>query len=588
MAIHVETGLMRSPTPYQSKALAHLGLVAGMYDELGIGEKIDALIPHDETKRHISLGQAVKAMVLNGLGFANRALYLMPHFFEDKPTARLIGSGVTADHLNDDVLGRTLDAIYQYGATPLYMALAGQAVSRLDLACRCVHLDSTSFHTDGVYNSLLDKEDVPFNTIHVTKGYSRDHRPDLNQIVLQLINENQAGIPLTMSTLSGHADDKTHFRKTVTEYVSQLQNDVGVEIFVADSALYNKESLHEMELIPDLYWLTRVPMSIHDATQFVDTIGPELLAESTEDVVYRTLSTTYAGIRQRWIIVFSPDAHARACKTVAKQWKKDLEADRKHWTQLTKKTFASVEEAEAAFEVWQKKLLVTRVDSMRLISEPYYQGKGRPAKHRQPDGFTYRIDGERVEIIEKKEERTVRKSCFILATNHLDADLTDMDALSGRIAKENNPIDSTDDVLELHPLATAPLVIATYKGQQKVEKGFRFLKDPLFMATNLYLKSEERIMALMMVMCLCLLVYAALEYRVRQTLKETGELFPNQCGQPVSNPTARWIFQYFKGIHVLILNTLEEYILNLNEQQQLLLSLLGSRYIDLYSNFEVT
>ena len=63
-----------------SKILNHLGLVAGMYDELGLGELLDRLIPQDKEKRVVSVGQAVKAMVVNGLGFTNRALYMTAFF----------------------------------------------------------------------------------------------------------------------------------------------------------------------------------------------------------------------------------------------------------------------------------------------------------------------------------------------------------------------------------------------------------------------------------------------------------------------------------------------------------------------------
>ncbi|CAK8720455.1 DUF4277 domain-containing protein [Candidatus Electrothrix gigas] len=62
------------PQKSSGKLLNHLGLVAGMYDELGLGELIDSLIPQDEEQRIVSIGQAVKAMVVNGLGFANRPL----------------------------------------------------------------------------------------------------------------------------------------------------------------------------------------------------------------------------------------------------------------------------------------------------------------------------------------------------------------------------------------------------------------------------------------------------------------------------------------------------------------------------------
>jgi transposase len=88
MAVHIETGSMAGPPHYSSQALNHLGLVAGMYDELGLGELIDQVLVQDDASRTVSLGQAVKAMVLNGLGFAHRALYLTPLFFKDKPVER--------------------------------------------------------------------------------------------------------------------------------------------------------------------------------------------------------------------------------------------------------------------------------------------------------------------------------------------------------------------------------------------------------------------------------------------------------------------------------------------------------------------
>ena len=127
-----------------------------MVDELGLVELIDAVIIQDHEQRVVSVGQCVKAMVLNGLGFVNRALYLMPHFFKDKPISRLLGEGIEAEHLNDDTLGRAMDTIYAYDAEQLYGQLAAQSVKRLGLSCDVGHIDSTSFHTDGVYNSDQD------------------------------------------------------------------------------------------------------------------------------------------------------------------------------------------------------------------------------------------------------------------------------------------------------------------------------------------------------------------------------------------------------------------------------------------------
>ena len=118
---------------YKSETLEHLGLVAGMFDELGIGELVDKHVPQDLEQRKISVGQALKAMVLNGLGFANRRLYLTTKFFQNKATERLLGQGVKPEQLNDDALGKALDDLYSHGVSELYSKLAAQAATRLGI-----------------------------------------------------------------------------------------------------------------------------------------------------------------------------------------------------------------------------------------------------------------------------------------------------------------------------------------------------------------------------------------------------------------------------------------------------------------------
>jgi transposase len=77
-------------------------------------------------------GDAVKrAGLLNGLGFANRRLYLVPQFFKTKPVEHLLGPGITADDLNDECLGRALDWLYAHDPTTLFAGIAAQARHRL-------------------------------------------------------------------------------------------------------------------------------------------------------------------------------------------------------------------------------------------------------------------------------------------------------------------------------------------------------------------------------------------------------------------------------------------------------------------------
>lgn len=95
-------------------------------------------------------------------------------------------------------------------------------------------------------------------------------------------------------------------------------------------------------------------------------------------------------------------------------------------------------------------------------------------------------------------------------------------------------------------------MLENYTGQGvSVERGFRFLKDPLFFADSLFLKKPERIMALMMIMGLALLIYALAERRLHLTLEKTNGKIPDQKGKPTATPTIRWVFQPFEGIDIL-------------------------------------
>jgi transposase len=202
----------------RSQILDHLGLVAGMFDELGIGDVRDKATQQNPAMRDLTVGEAVKAMVLNGLGFVNQALSLVPRVFQNKPTSRLIAPRVVPAQLNDDALGRALDTLYDYGVTELSSLIAATAAKRLGLAPTFAHLDSTSFHVDGRSNSEKEPE---AEVMHITRGSSRDHRPDLNQVMLELMVEHQAGIPVLMQPLSGNSSDAHEFGQVGKDHMAQ-------------------------------------------------------------------------------------------------------------------------------------------------------------------------------------------------------------------------------------------------------------------------------------------------------------------------------------------------------------------------------
>ncbi len=277
------------PHPYRSQILDHLGLVAGMFDELGIGEVIDRATRHQPETRIVTTGDAVKAMVLNGLGFVNQQLYLVSRFFQDKPTSRLLAPMVIeAKHLNDDALGRALDTLYADGVTELYRLIAATAAARLGLAPQFVHLDSTSFHVDGRYNSDHAPDE---QVVHITRGYRRDHRPDLNQVMLELIVEPQAGIPVLMKPLSGNSSDAPACGPIIQEHVAPRHTTDGTTYLVADSALSSKDNLQKLSETR-LKWMTRVPATLSEAQAALAQADPQTMAPLLDGYRYRALTST--------------------------------------------------------------------------------------------------------------------------------------------------------------------------------------------------------------------------------------------------------------------------------------------------------
>lgn len=374
---------------YKTEEINHLGLVAGMYDELEIGTIIDKAIPQDFEKRNVSIGQAVKAMVINGLGFVNQRLYLMPEFFENKPVDRLIGKEIEAEHLNDDVLGRALDDIYACGPTELYSLIGIHSCRKLGLdGPRFGHLDGTSFHLHGQYNSEEEPEE---GVIHITRGYSRDHRPDLNQVILDLIVENKARIPILMKPLSGNGSDKTDFREIIAGHINQLEQDHGIEYLVSDSALYTQDTLHEFAG-SGIHWISRVPETINDAVEAICQTKTDEMEELCQGYKGRILTSNYAGIEQRWLVVHSEAARKRAVKAVNRDMLKKSERETSALKKLCRKEFACEADARKALEDFQSGLKYTALEETTICERKKYGRKGRPGKNEKPENSVFLIE----------------------------------------------------------------------------------------------------------------------------------------------------------------------------------------------------
>ncbi len=503
---------MSAEPEYETQSIDHLGIVAGISREIGLVETIDEKV--GQTDRKVSCGEAVLAMVLNALGFTSRALYLMPDYLRNKPIDLLIRSGLNPDDFNDDTLGRSLDDLYACGVTEVFASVASKALSTYGIEHRFVHLDSSSFHLHGQYDVEAPDEEM----ITITHGYSRDHRPDLKQVVAQIITSHKSNLPVWLEVLSGNSSDKESFAKTVKAYCQHLK-DKKQPYFVMDSAGYSETNLKTLQ---NMLWLMRVPETLAEAKRLVRETDRAQMTDLEPGYWGKEVKSEYGGVAQRWLVVFSQAAYERELKTLDKKRAREQEAAEKLWRKVSQPVFNCQEDAEAACKQFNQRWKYHRA-SMEVRPITKHAHPGRPSVGTEPEVVGYALSGSVQEFSPGIEEAKLSLGKFILATNEMD--------------NQNLP---------------AAAMLENYTDQGiSVERGFRFLKDPLFFADSLFLKNPARIMALIMIMGLALLIFALGERELRLALKKNNQTVPNQKHKPTETPTLRWVFQMFEGLDVL-------------------------------------
>ena len=422
--------------------------------------------------------------------------------------------------------------------------MASHALQVYGIPSRFVHLDSSSFHLHGAY----DADEPEREAISITYGYSKDHRPDLKQVVLQLITQHKSALPIWLEVLNGNSNDKKTFTATVKAYCSQLSAKEPAYV-VMDSAGFSEGTLKEAQA-QDIFWVMRVPETLAQAKKLVKETPTAEMVELEEGYWGKEVTCEYAGVQQRWLVVFSQAAESREQKTLEKAQAKELEKAQKEWRKLEEQRFNCQADAEKALEQFNQKWKYHQANA-EAVPLLQYLRQGRPTAADQKEAVGYTLTGSVAENPVAVEEAKRSLGRFIVATNDLDTK-----RLSAQALLEN------------------------YKDQGvSVERGFRFLKDPLFFAHSLFLKNPGRIMALLMIMGLSLLIYSLAERKLRQALKDMNVTVPDQKRKQTQKPTIRWVFQLFEGLDILMVKQNQEVILrqllNLRPVQEQVITLLG-------------
>ncbi|CAD5925023.1 IS1634 family transposase [Planktothrix agardhii] len=522
--------------------LDHLGIVAGVIDEMELVEEVNKKVGL-RAKEAVSPGQVMKAMILNGLGFLSAPLYLFENFFVGKATEHLIGEGVIAEQLNDDRIGRALDKYYEVGTTNLFTAIALKAAQKFQVEKESVHLDSSSISVEGEYKSKEEENqeiEEEMKAIKIVHGYSRDKRPDLKQFIIDMVVSGDGDVPLYLKIDDGNADDKSVFVERLKEFKKQWTFE---GICVADSALYTAENIGAMA---GMKWITRVPLSIKEAQNKIVEIEEEEW-EQSQIKGYRiaTKSSEYANIKQRWLVVESEARKKAAIKKISEQVEKQLENAKASLRKLLKQEYACIADAEIGIKMLSDSWKYHEIKEIKCTEKASKKSQSKTEKGNQEKTIVYQVTGEiepRESVIEAEKIKAGR---FILATNILD---------KKEVSNEK--------------------LLAEYKAQQSNERGFRFLKDPLFFTASVFVKKPERVEAIAMIMGLCLLVYNLAQRKLRKQLETAQEGVRNQVKKLTNKPTMRWIFQMFQAVHLVRING-EKQVSNLTQERQEILQHLG-------------
>jgi transposase len=263
-----------------------------------------------------------------------------------------------------------------------------------------------------------------------------------------------------------------------------------------------------------VWWVSRVPETSTQAKAIiaqeeVDWQGSVALRWSEHEV-------SIGDRTERWIVVQSTEEVERQQATLQRRAEQDRQLWTKHLRELGQRTFACEADAQTALTEAQKGVPAWLKTDLSLNVSARYAGRGRP-RTGVPPQQVWTVHGT-ISVVEgASRAEAERKAKFMVATN----------------------------VPATH--RSAEDLMRVYKAQNGVERGFAFLKDPLVLASSVFVKKIERVMATGFVMVLCLLIDRLAEQRLRQRLAETGASVSNQLKQPTQQQNRRLLAPPSRG-----------------------------------------
>jgi len=466
--------------------------------------------------------------------------------------------------LNDDRVGRALDKLFAADVASLVLRVAAHVVKEFGLRLDELHNDSTTVSFFGAYlDAAMEQYVLGRPTLAITFGHSKDHRPDLKQLLFILTVTADGGVPLHFRAASGNVtDDVTH--RDTWDLLCQLTGRRDF-LYVADSKLATRENM----------------AYLHQRQGRFITVLPRT---RSEDAAFRSLVT--AG-QVRWRLLWEKtDEEGQVVDrySASDQATTSAEGYRLVWYHSQRKAEQDTIARAARIERALKELAALR-DKLQSPRTRYRQ-EGKVAEAVAQILATCGAEGWLVTEIERKEVETFRQARRGRPTKETPyvRNVTTRFDITWRIdhlriaedAKSDGIFPLITNVTELSELE----LLKTYKRQPTIEKRFSQLKTD-FEVAPMYLKAVHRIQALLSVYFFVLLIEALLERELRGAMECKGikslPLYPE--GRACCCPTARRVLDLFEAVqrHTLThgKRAPEVLVTDLTRVQRRLLNLLG-------------
>lgn len=506
----------------------HLPTAAAYCRRLGLVEVVNDIV---SSQMDLSPGVVVQAMVLDTLS-GRSPLYRIKEFLAGQDVELLVGEDLPAKAFSDINVGRSLDAIFKAGPTKIVTELGVRATGTFALETAVPSYDTTSVSLWGDYRDCEADSPPPGSVI--TRGHSKDHRPDLKQFMTELLCVDR-GVPIFGRNLDGNASDKAS-NNVVLSRISSIMAKHGLGpgafVYVADSAMVTEANL---KAVGSNRFVSRLPATYSECARAigdaVDAGEWTHIGQLSETVTrgnrpcaqYKAFETsvTLHGNTYRAVVIHSSSHDKRR----QKKYDKLVANSEKSITDALKRipsVYACEPDAKRAAAQAEK--LSDRLHNVRVsICPEEVRKRGRPPKNAPtPTRTRYRLEWEVTEDTAGVARLRELAGCFVLLSN---VPIEGEGAMDGRG------------------------LLKTYKGQYGVESDFAFLKDPL-VVNDVFLKTPSRIDALGMVLIIALMVWRLMERSMRTHVKNTGTLLPGWAGRPTDKPTSFMMTTAIAGIMV--------------------------------------